>query len=248
MPGFSPRHYRFDWKLTLLALILLPVLLRLGFWQLEREDEKQALQSVYTQRQQEQPVPLAGLDGMGDLQYRAVRLSGRFDNEHVFLLDNRIHEGVPGYDVLQPFVTESGLWVLINRGWTAMSGSRADLPEVSAMEGNVTLSGNVYVPAGEQFTLGDTAPEPGWPKVVQELSPQQLLEAAGLESGAAYFPYSVRLAADSPGVLTRNWPVITTSPEKHRAYAVQWFAMALALVLLYIYYSCRDPHGREQDS
>jgi len=49
----------------------------------------------------------------------------------------------------------------------------------------------------------------------------------------------VRLDALQPGVYVRNWPVISTSPEKHRGYAIQWFTMATVLLLLYLYISTK---------
>ena len=52
-----------------------------------------------------------------------------------------------------------------------------------------------------------------------------------------YFPYVVRLTPDSAGALLADWPLINTRPEKHTAYAVQWFLMALALLLLFVWRS-----------
>ena len=73
----------------------------------------------------------------------------------------------------------------------------------------------------------------------------ELALLSGLDANAQVFDYSIRLAEATPGVLLRNWPVISTTPEKHRGYAVQWFAMAAALVLLYLYYSTRKRESNE---
>src|SRR5690554_3100101 len=99
------RQFRFDWKLAAFTALLLPVLASLGFWQLEREAEKRELQNLYTNRQQQAPVELNQLDLGDDLQYRQVSVSGSWDNEHVFLLDNRIYQGQPGFEVLVPMRT-----------------------------------------------------------------------------------------------------------------------------------------------
>jgi cytochrome oxidase assembly protein ShyY1 len=71
---------------------------------------------------------------------------------------------------------------------------------------------------------------------------------SGIEASADVFGSSVRLAEATPGVLARNWSVVSTTPEKHRGYAVQWFAMATALVLLYFYYSTRTPARKELEN
>lgn len=265
--------YRFDWKLSLFVLLLLPLLLRLGFWQLAREQEKLALQASWEARQAEVPVLLEQLDPADDLQYRQVRLVGSFDNAHVFLLDNRIHQGRVGFEVVQPFVTNQGQIVFVNRGWLEQGPDRQTLPVVPLLEtpkevpkevpmdaarqvptaaaqadDQLSLSGTVYVPVGDQLVLGDIAPGPDWPKLMQTLDIPELARLAGYDAGQQLFPYSVRLAEGSAAVLQRNWSVISTTPEKHRGYAVQWFVMAAVLVLLYFYYSMRSPVRSERDT
>jgi len=232
------RHYRFDWKLSLLTVVLLPLLLSLGFWQLRRAQEKLELQQQYTTRQNEAPVALAQLKVQDDLQYRQVELVGRYDNAHNFLLDNRIHEGQVGYDLITPFVSETQRIILVNRGWLPQGATRAQLPTLDAIDGRVTVRGSIYVPVGKQLTLGVTREGNAWPQVIQTLDPLPAGALAGYRA-ADVFPYSVRLAADAPGVLVRDWPVVSMGPERHQGYAVQWFAMAAMLIGLYLYYSTR---------
>lgn len=252
MPLRVLRRYRFDWKLSLLVLLLLPLCLRLGVWQLAREQEKLALQQSWQLRQQEIPVELQNLDTEGDLQYRQVWMEGHYDNAHVFLLDNRIHAGQVGFEVVQPFRTTQNETVFVNRGWLAAGVSRQDLPLPPLLDEVVRVQGSVYVPVGDALVLGEIAPGPEWPKLIQTLDVAELARLSGIETDATLFAYSVRLAEATPGVLQRNWSVISTTPEKHRGYAVQWFAMAAALVLLYLYYSTRKParneHGNEPES
>lgn len=233
------RQFHFDWKLTLLTAALLPILLSLGFWQLRREQEKLELQQQYAARQSEQALALEQLEPEADLQYRQVSLSGYYDNAHHFLLDNRVHQGQVGYELITPLVTDSNRVVLVNRGWLAQGATRAQLPAPAPIEGRVMLRGSVYVPVGSPFTLGaENTADTSWPRVVQTLEPVAMAAAAG-HGARELFPYSVRLAEGVAGVLVRDWPVISTTPEKHRGYAVQWFAMATMLLGLYLYYSTR---------
>jgi surfeit locus 1 family protein len=235
------RQFRFDWKLSLLTALLLPLLLSLGYWQLQREQEKLALQQQYAARQSEAAVALEQLRPQDDLQYRQVEISGRYDNAHSFLLDNRIHQGRAGYDLVTPLITPANGIVLVNRGWLPQGASRAQLPALAVIDGDVSLRGSVYVPVGTQLVLGAAEPAAGWPRVVQTLEPAQMAAAAG-HASAELFPYSVRLAEGAPGVLVRDWPVVSMAPERHRGYAVQWFAMATMLLGLYLYYSTRSTH------
>lgn len=235
----TPREIRAfnpGWKLSLFTLLLLPLLVSLGFWQLAREQEKLALQGAWEARAAMPPVKLEALAEEEDLQYRRVTLTGRFDNVHAFLLDNRVHQGRPGFEVISPFTTVEGRQVLVNRGWLQAGRDREHLPEIQAVAGEQALTGTVYVPLGEALMLGEESPFAGWPRVLQVADTGRMfreLDVAAEES----FPYIVRLAGGAPGALTTDWPVITTAPEKHRAYAVQWFAMAAALFGLFLYAS-----------
>lgn len=236
------KNYRFNWKLSLFTLLLLPILVRLGFWQLEREQEKLALQSMYEVRQQAEAVNLDALDSGDDLQYMPVVMSGTYDNAHNFLLDNRIYEGQAGFEVLTPFDTEQGEKVIVNRGWIAQNAYRDILPAIETVDGRVELRGAVYVPLGEQFMLGEETLGQDWPRIIQSLDIQNMAQALNQHE---LFPYTVRLDALSPGVYLRNWPVISTTPEKHRGYAIQWFTMASVLLILYCYVSTR-PEDQEE--
>ncbi|MDR2212348.1 MAG: SURF1 family protein [Pseudomonadales bacterium] len=238
-----PRHYHFDWKLTLLYLLLLPLLLRLGFWQLAREQEKLALLAVYESRQQQAPAPLETLNPADDLQYRQVRLSGAPDNAHLFLLDNRLYQGRAGYEVLQALRADDGLLVFINRGWVSQGATRADLPEIAPLPARLQVQGSIYVPVGEPVLLSDELMSAGWPKVIEALQLEEMQRVAELDG--TLFPYTLRLAEGAEGALIRAWPLINLSPAMHRGYAVQWFAMALALSLLYLYYSTRPQDGAD---
>ncbi len=234
------RRFRFDWKLTLLTVLLLPLMLSLGFWQLRREAEKLALQETWNARQREIPIALASVDPASDQQYRQVTVTGQFDNAHVFLLDNRIYKGQAGYEVIVPLVTTDNLLVLVNRGWQRQGISRSELPVIAAVEGVVSIDGSIYQSVGDALVLGGELEADGWPQVVQTLDPPRMAELAGYGGTYKVFPHSLRLAEAEPGVLVRYWPVVTTTPEKHRGYAVQWFLMATALMTLYLYYSTRS--------
>ena len=103
-----------------------------------------------------------------------------------------------------------------------------------AVTGQQLLLGSIYVPPGEAYTLSrDEQPTGSWPRTVQVLD----VPAMANQLDTLLYPYSVRLGSDSAGALTIDWPVINVSPEKHTAYAVQWFAMALVLLLLYLWRS-----------
>ncbi len=103
---------------TLVVLALLPVLVTLGFWQLGRGEQKRELLASYAERRVAEPLTLDELQAANDPAFRRVQLHGRFDAAHSLLLDNRMHEGKVGVELLQPFLDQaSGQWLLLNRGW-----------------------------------------------------------------------------------------------------------------------------------
>ena len=158
--SISGAGFKYDpeWRITAFVLLLVPLMTSLGFWQLQRADEKAALAGAFAQRQSSPPAPLGELwqKPAQELAYLPVELHGSFREQEYFLLDNRIYAGRFGYEVLAIMRLEgSDNTVLVNRGWIAGDSARLVLPEVPAVSGVVQLSGHVYVAPGEPYLLGD---------------------------------------------------------------------------------------------
>lgn len=245
-------HYSFNWKISLLTLCLLPLLLSLGFWQLTREQEKLQLQAVYQKRATAAPVSLSAIDwDSPDLLYVPVAVDGEFLNEWFFFLDNKIFQGRPGFEVIQALLTPEGTIVFINRGWVVQGNYRTDLPLVEALQGAQKLLGEIYIPLGEQVLLNENTQSQTWPRILQVADVAVMAEAIG--AGSKVFPHIVRLDEGQPGALPRNWQPVSTRPEKHRAYAVQWFTMATVLLMMYVWVSTKpreeyDSKGSQEKS
>ncbi len=238
---FSP-----GWKMTLFTALLLPLLLTLGSWQLDREAEKIQLQALHERRTASAPAAVEELDwNGGDIAYQPVTLTGEFDNERYLLLDNRIQDGRVGYEVMMPFTTSSGQSLIINRGWVAQGATREQLPLITPVPGTVTISGSVYVPFSEPFLLSEAqeAQTDDWPRVVQKID----VTAWSALLQTSLLPHTVRISSESPGALTAHWPTVNMEPEKHRGYAVQWFSMAAALLLMYVYFGTRRTTPKPND-
>jgi len=220
---------------SLLVLALLPLLIGLGCWQLQRAEDKRALLAEQAARGRAPALELADLAALDDRAFRRVRLVGEFDGEHSLLLDNRLRGGRVGVELLQPFRDRaSGRWVLVNRGWLPWP-QRGTPPPFDTPDGELHVLASVYRPPGEPFLLGDGAPGTGWPRLVNavdapalwaELARDGLGEELRLEPGPASY--------------VGNWPVVAMSPDKHRGYALQWFALAATLLGLYLWFGVRQ--------
>lgn len=222
---------------TLAAIPLLAMLVALGLWQLDRAAEKRGLLTEFAERNAGIPEPLVlPTEVPLDWQYRKVRVSGRLDGTRQFLLDNQVSEGRAGYHVLTPLrmVNETRA-VLINRGWVAQGVDRSQRPNVSVTAGLVTLDGYIYVPE-KGYTLGGLDDgETGWPRVIQYLDFGEMEDRFGGNLAGM----TVRLDEASDHGYLRDWQIVTFSPERHLGYAVQWFALALTLVVIYFVVNLR---------
>ena len=222
----------FQWQpnrgLLLLSLCLLPLLLMLGFWQLDRAEEKQRILNHYNMNQQAAPATIADLSAQADLQYRGAWLEGELDSSRRLILDNRVKSGRPGYEILEPLTIDGfEQKILVNRGWVPASMDRAVLPEVEVMQGQIQLRGYFYQSL-DGYRLDDgIGLVAGWPARVGWVSANR----ANSLFGEAFLPYQLRLDQDSPAALQTGWSTVSVQPAKHTGYAVQWFAMALVLIV-----------------
>ncbi|GAW85959.1 surfeit locus 1 family protein [Bathymodiolus platifrons methanotrophic gill symbiont] len=225
----------------LVFVCLLALLLRLGFWQLNRAEEKREFLISQQDRMQRDVFPIAKLlADTKDIRYRRVILEGRYDVEHQFLLDNQVHNGKVGYLVLTPFILSAdGQSVLINRGWVLMNKDRRQLPDIDFMppQGKLSIAGVINnFPQVGLVLEGADEPGKGWPSVVQLINRQKINH----KLNRSVLDFQVQLSADQPYGYLREWQVNTRiPPEKHMAYAFQWFALAATLTLLSLWMSCK---------
>jgi surfeit locus 1 family protein len=234
--------YRFKPALaaTIAVLVLLPLFVSLGLWQLRRADEKKTLMQ---QREQRQHAPLLHSNdhwAVEENRYRRVELSGEWDTEQQFLLDNQIFQQQAGYQVLTPLrIAGTQDAVLVNRGWVAVGQDRRRLPDVRVDKIPAQISGIIDHFPGVGFKLkGAEIPAPSWPAVVQVLDAERLSERLGYR----VLPYQVLLPADAPGGYARDWQQASLNPEKNQGYALQWFSFATVLAGLYLWFGFKPKH------
>jgi len=224
------------WIPTLAVVLIVPLLLSLGFWQLDRADEKRTLIDRQKTRQLEAPMQLKGGDpNTEDLRYRNVAVSGRYDNQHQFLIDNQVVDGMVGFYVLTPLRFDHGSEaVLVNRGWVPMQHDRANLPDVSLEVADVEVTGMVdHFPSVGYRLQGADIPTEGWPAIVQVVDERILSDRLGY----TVLPFQILLSPQCEGGYRRQWKTAAPrmTPEKHVGYAFQWFALTTVLVLFYLW-------------
>ncbi len=120
-----------QWKITILVALFLPALTYLGFWQLDRAEQKEKLLAFYEQQSELAHSPLAELDEVSKTKYRNVKVIGNYDIDHYWLLDNQPRQGKPGYEVIMPFrlndTAGNERTLMVNRRWIKAEVNRSRL-------------------------------------------------------------------------------------------------------------------------
>jgi surfeit locus 1 family protein len=251
------RRFRPEVVPTLVLLAVLGLTLSAGRWQLDRAAFKVALQHRIEAVAGEPPMrihPMTTASEVDASAWRPIDAIGHFDARRVVLLDNRLRDGVAGYEVLTPLVIAAdGRALLVNRGWVAAPPRRDQLPQVVTPAGEVRVTGLATVPSARFMELrsgtDDAARWQNW--TVErarerwgiDLMPFAMLQTA--EAVAVNDPSTVRPAADAaPGAdgLARVWPRPDVGIDKHRGYALQWFSFALIATVVWLVLSLRRPH------
>lgn len=230
-----------EWRLTLLTFCVVPGLLGLGFWQLERGAEKQELADRHETRAGQPVLTLDALratdllaDGSfpADLEDRQTRFVGRFLPEQYFLLDNRLRDGRFGYEHIA-LVDAGEVVVPVNLGWIPGDPARRTLPKPGLPGGRHSFFGRIYLSGGESYRLAVEEVPRELPAVIQSYDEHRYAQGLGEVDGARVLPLLVRVAQEHPFAHRADWPVVNQSPQKHTGYAVQWFTMAAVLLIAF---------------
>jgi len=224
---FAPRPFT-----TLLTIVLIAFLISLGRWQLRRADEKRVLFDSFA----------AGTDATLPIdlrtpplrRYQHIEASGHYDQTRQILIDNMVNGERAGYFVITPFQLTGGGWMVVNRGWVPLGASRAERPAIPVAGDTRRLRGradNMPSPGIQMGTKAALAP----PYPVVAAFPSRG-EIAQLLHESSWSPAAdlVLLDPGEPDGYVRNWSAPGFPPMRHIAYAVQWFALALTLLVIYV--------------
>jgi len=234
------RVFSFSLFYVVLYGLLLWLLISLGFWQLGRSDEKRLLLEQQTlQEKINLEFSAQTPDNVENLRFQQATTVGHYDIKRQFLIDNQIVKGKAGYFVMTPFILENSYKaILVNRGWLLANPDRNILPEINfSMTDKITLRGRINsFPSVGIKLQGAEIPTEGFPSVVQVVNSDILAEKLAYP----LFSFQIELAADSPNGYHREWLRNNLMPpEKHTAYAVQWFGLAFTLSILFFWYSSK---------
>ena len=233
--GAGTTRSRVIWFFVAVACALLTA--RFGIWQLSRAHTKLANAALVAERSTQ--APLAGSElardpvaAEGQWQ-RHIALTGEWDTAHTVFLMNRTMDERSGFYVMTPLRLPGGGAVVVQRGWIARDDADPmKAPAVPMPTGTVRLHGHVAPWPSHWIDIGHGAGGP----VRQNIE----LAALTTESGLALRPETIvedTTADNAYDGLRRDWPPPTggVSVATNYGYAVQWFAMSIAFLGLYVW-------------
>ena len=232
------KNYIFKFKLipALIFAITFCGFIVLGFWQIDRADQKNVLNSNYTDRQQEAIIVLDKnnvIDEKSSLLWRKVEFEGSFLNKQNIILDNQIFNQIAGFNIITPFkIKGSDSLVLINRGWHPNLKNREMLPIINEISGERILQGHIASFPVSGIKLGKNNIE----TLNSQIFRFQRLDAAELNYffSAKIMPYMIYLDPIIDKELYGNFKLPAPDSQKNYGYAFQWFAFAITLLIIFI--------------
>lgn len=224
--------------MLVLTLLACTAFTALGRWQWSRGEYRSAQWKLFEDAAVEPRAVTSGQFGTLE-RFTRVRVEGRFDGERQFLLDNITHDGRVGFYVITPLRLADGSALLVNRGFVPGTGYRDRLPDVSLPPEHagsgapVVLTGRMGVLPVAGVDSG-RVPPPGagpWPRMAAFPGEQDL---------AAVLPYPLQtgvllLDPDTGPGFARDWRPPGIEPARHYSYAVQWWAFALLVLVLFVF-------------
>jgi len=224
------------WVLSLLTAVFVAVTCGLGFWQLGRA---QLREQIEAERARNVALPaltesqLLALAPDAQLIHRQLSLQGKWLTQwSVFL--NRPMNGQAGFWVMTPLQLGSGVVVLIQRGWAPRDPVLPNKPPAfkSSAE-QVQVSGQWVLPPSRLMELGDApgAHDTSFAQVRQNLELAQYERQTGLKIRVV-----IRQSSAAEDGLSRDWPSLASKAQTNRGYAFQWFAIAAAGLMLFLWF------------
>lgn len=221
---------------TVIMLILVPVFIGLGFWQLDRAGQKRQLAGTQETRRK---APVLELNGRvlnsDDVEHRMLVVSGTFIPGKSVFIENRKHQGKTGFHVISPVKIESSdRYLLVNRGWVRT-------PPEEEHSAAVRVTGRAVVPQPPAIQLGGGFA----PNSSQQRWPYFTLESYSAWSGLAVYPFMVLQSPDDDHGFVRAWVSKPVDETMHIGYALQWFAFALIAAVIWVRISLVKQPGTE---
>jgi surfeit locus 1 family protein len=229
MTGFHPRLVP-----TLFTIPALIILVGLGSWQVQRLHWKEGLIAQRDWMVAAPPIaPPQTLAEAEQNQFRHVADDGVLLNDKEIFLAAASEGGGSGYQVLTPLQEPDGRIIFVNRGFIPLELKDPVKRAAGEPSGAVHIAGLLRVPPAEKptFFLPNNRPDLDlwfWVDL------PAMANAAGVGDAAPFYIDADK--APNPGGWPKGGVTNLELPNDHLQYAITWFSLAIALVVIYVLY------------
>jgi surfeit locus 1 family protein len=230
---YKYRNLRGSMLAVFAVTVFVSVFAAAGFWQLQRAHYKEQLQARVEASMRETTIELPGTKVRAeDVEFRSIHVRGEWVTDRTIFIDNKIQDGVVGYQVVTPLrITPGNVQVLVNRGWVAAPPLRSELPSVATPSGAMEISGIARAPTSRFLELSTQSSEGQLGRVWQNLT------IARFEAWSGLALQPVVIYQQNPG--DDGLQRVPVAPEatglnadRHRGYALTWFGLAIVTLIL----------------
>ncbi|MGJ5750601.1 SURF1 family cytochrome oxidase biogenesis protein [Streptomyces puniciscabiei] len=249
-------RYRFllsrQWViLTIVAIALIPTMIRLGFWQQHRYQERTARNNLVSSALHAKPVPVERLTSPGHAvtrteKYRTVTATGTFDTAREVVVRRRTNsDGEVGFHVLTPFVLDDGRILLVNRGWIPANGVQTAFPKIPAPpSGRTTVTGRLM--ADETTAASGIKNVKGLPdRQIMLINSTEEAHRLGARVLGGYVEQTAPTPKDGPEQISD--PGSEDAPLNY-AYMIQWWLFAAGVPVGWWFLVRREIRDQEEEA
>ena len=219
----------FKSKILIFAIIFVPITISLGLWQIERANEKKVIIANYDKLLVSTPIALQKEQSLENWQ--PIETVGAYQ-DLVIYEDNAINSGKAGFKIYHLFQNGDGTFIFVHRGFVERNLIKNNLPRIDTPVGKKNIKGTTLFKQNNTFVKNI---EESDIRIIQEFNTSVLIERFPILKDRYLHPFLFNLdVRDADKFQPIEKPVNMTA-TKHIGYAIQWFGLCAALIILTIY-------------
>ena len=219
----------FKSKILIFAIIFVPITISLGMWQIERANEKKLIIANYDKLLVSAPIALQKNQMLNNWQ--PIETTGTYEDIIVYE-DNAINNGKAGFKVYHLFRNDDGTFIFIHRGFIERNLIKNNLPEVEIPTEKKSIYGTTLFKQNNTFVKNI---EESDSRIIQEFNASLLIDKYPMLKDKYLHPFLFNLDIRDVNKYQPIEKPVNMTASKHIGYAIQWFGLCAALIILTIY-------------
>ena len=219
----------FKSKILIFAIIFVPITISLGIWQIERANEKKLIIANYDKLLVSAPIALQKNQMLNNWQ--PIETTGTYEDTIVYE-DNAINNGKAGFKVYHLFRNDDGTFIFIHRGFIERNLIKNNLPEVEIPTEKKSIYGTTLFKQNNTFVKNI---EESDSRIIQEFNASLLIDKYPMLKDKYLHPFLFNLDIRDVDKYQPIEKPVNMTASKHIGYAIQWFGLCAALIILTIY-------------